>query len=220
MKYDIIGEDWGQQGGEDTFKNGFLYSGIEGTRRTLMDSDMIGITRRVKNTSSQRVLETAAHGTKKITNWMKTRQVCELSGVIERGVMGQMAPPILQIEWEGHSMLAICWDGMIVQVECVQDQEGTRVKVWTKLKNGLFGWKLSRTGRKIKNDNGGEHCAERGPPSVKGIPKWVPATNNITKYLEIKQTNSKNESVMGNKKRKITSVGGEISLGKKVKALP
>ena len=142
--------------------------------------------------------------------------------VLERGVMGQMAPPILQIEWEGHGRLAICWDGMNVRVECVQDQEETRRsgKVWTKLKKGLFGWKLSRTGRKIKNDIGGEHCAERGPPSVKGIPKWVPATNSITKYLEIKQTNSKNESVMGNKKRKITSVGGEISLGKKVKALP
>ena len=112
---------------------------------------------------------------------------------------------------------------MNVQVECVQDQEGTlrSGKVWRKLKIGLFGWKLTRTGRKTKNDIGGEHCAERGPPSVKMIPKWVPATNSITKYLENKQTNSKIESVVGNnKKRKITSVSGEISLGKKVKALP
>ena len=93
---------------------------------------------------------------------MKTRQVCELSGVLERGVMGQMAPPILQIGWEGHSRLAICWDGMIVQVECVQDQEWTHRsgKVWTKLKNRLFGWKLSRTGQRTKNDIGGEHCAQ------------------------------------------------------------
>ena len=99
------------------------------------------------------------------------------------------------------------------QAMCVPVQNDVKNKkliVWTKLKNGLYGWRMIRTRLATKDDL--KLIPGAGTPtSTLGQTKWVPAKMGMSNISNIK-TGIRNE----NKKRKYAFDGGGHSiLGKK-----
>ena len=112
----------------------------------------------------------------------------------------------LAIEWEGIYVPAIeyegngqstvgCGDEVPVQVKCVPDQDAKEVtvskktkeikKVWTRLRNGLYGRRRQKA-KVVPKDDEQIPGAEQDPPSVSAEFKWVPANMNILNILETK----------------------------------
>ena len=87
-------------------------------------------------------------------------------------------------------------------------------KVWTKLRNGMYGWRMVRT-RLAKHTDLKLIPGAGTPTSTLGQSKWVPAQIEATKISKIKPGNA-NEM----KKRKYTfEGGGDSDLGKKSKSM-
>ena len=73
-------------------------------------------------------------------------------------------------------------------IECDEDDEdGTKLekavpvkkkKIWTRLKNGLYGWRVRRVAKRGAKTETNSHGFEQGPLSAQGL-KWVPALQNI-----------------------------------------
>ena len=82
------------------------------------------------------------------------------------------------------------------------DVKYKKQKVWTKLKNGLYGWRMIRT-RLAKKDDLKLIPGAGTPTSTLGQRKWVPAKMGISNISNINT---------GNKKRKYIFDGGGDSI--------
>ena len=201
LKYVRIDEEWGSgEKGEDA--SPFLYSGLEGVTTRGGGNKKIS--------KKALALEGAALITRnKITAWTQKVGISSSSKKCMKrkvciGVNG--VNDLLAIEWNGllaiewNSLLAIEWEGG--SSECATTNsltdttsarttttiklQLTKSKVWTKLKNGLFGWRKVGVGkRRYKSD-----LVKQGPPSVSSE-KWEPvelgSSLNITPDLRRKK---------------------------------
>ena len=101
-------------------------------------------------------------------------------------------------------------------IEC--DEDGTKLekavpvkkkKIWTRLKNGLYGWRVRQVARRGAKTALNSHEFEQGPLSAQGF-KWVPAFQNIqTSANEVKTGN-----VIRVEKTDGRGIGGGVGKGK------
>ena len=96
-------------------------------------------------------------------------------------------------------------------IECDEDDEdGTKLekavpvkkkKIWTRLKNGLYGWRVRRVAKRGAKTETNSHGFEQGPLSAQGF-KWVPALQNIqniqTSSIQFKTGNLIEKGILNN----------------------
>ena len=101
-------------------------------------------------------------------------------------------------------------------IEC--DEDGTKLekavpvkkkRIWTRLKNGLYGWRVRQVARRGAKTAPNSHEFKQEPLSTQGF-KWVPAFQNIqTSANEVKTGN-----VIRVEKRNFEQLmGGELEVG-------
>ena len=82
-------------------------------------------------------------------------------------------------------------------------------KIWTRLKNGLYGWRVRKVPRRGAKTEVNSIGFEQGPLSAKGF-KWVPALHNIQTSSNYFKTGNLNRIEKRNFEQ---LMGGELEVG-------
>ena len=233
LKYDRLGDDWGNA--EDDSQTGFLYSGLEGVRRQVMSPMPVLGKSRVRKKC--RALEVAAKDSQKITDWtgpgLRCARVdecpmpvvsaleCDTNDAIECKLELQNAGVEGQDECENE-----CEEGLQCNSRILSGSEkelssdgpagmptATKggKKVWTRLNNGLYGWRKRKVGlRRIERTlKGTDGELESSSENIE---------NTQTKTLLPAGSSIKTGKVSVNMSRKhLILMGGQISQEGKVK---
>ena len=237
MRYEQLGENWGEDEGADDITN-FLYP------------------------EYQEVLEQKNYKERKISSWAVVQSEAKVK-VKEEGTCSTLKDvsqaqsvkhpdastraiewdnfrlKTMSIEWEGNEVMQSQGEGgddirttppvkhvsaknlsdfEVVQEKCVSINEaknyernewsekfdtkckkGQRVnkKAWTRLKNGLYGWRVVKEGRRRKAQAlMTETSAEHGPPSV-GVLKWDPVVSTDEMNSSVPRTGSEKRKDWG-----------------------
>ena len=208
-KYDQVGEDWGVTGREQGIDL-FLYSGLEGVRRD--EGRAAGGGSRM--TSKEVSLKRAATMSRKLTEWVKSdeqqpQDKFETDKISENETL-EIVENMCAVS-EVDQAMCVPAHNDVRSVHAQNDARSVKQKVWTKKKNGLYGWKILRT-RLAKISDLKQTPGAGTPASALGQGKWVPANMGIS--------SNKTGNEKQNQKRKYTFEGGGDSiLGKKSKSL-
>ena len=165
LRYERMGEDWGQCEDKDQVR--FLYSGLEGVKGT-------GQLKAVKARKNKKdnELEEAAIGCQNITEWVRVRDV-------DTRVLDVVVPMKCDSECGMALRESECAEWANVgQAEYVRNMRSVKPKkVWTKLRNGLFGWRVEKVGR--------QRLKESVNQSEVGLESSSAVKNIFTKKLNI-----------------------------------
>ena len=190
-KYDLIGEDWGVAEQEHSI-NPFLYSGLEGVRR---DG---GGKARGSSRNKSKSLERVAASSRKITDWVrtdqKTQEIDQAESADNSEEAKEVDEPMCVNDDEGsmNDKNAKNGDeGSMNTKNAKNGDEGSmnaknvvgskKHKVWTKLKNGMYGWRVVRT--RLAKHNDQKLIPGAGTPiSTSGQRKWVPAQWRLLRF--------------------------------------
>ena len=163
-KYQLLEKDWGMSG-EETHNN-FLYSGLEGVRR-IEEVDRNPSYKR--KSGKDRSLERAAKDNHKLSEWILKQDVNMMNNMeglsndpFSTGEYMVQAECVKNLDVGGkavsHEVCAENNDNENSENSVIEsvDTKTTSIesknvnkkktKVWTKLQNGLFGWRVIRTG--------------------------------------------------------------------------
>ena len=178
--------------GADDKKSNFLYSGLEGVRN-IGDGGEIEMKKKKMCTALQKPVEKS----KQLTDWLKKvpeHSACDPPSRT-KGV-GNIAVDLAEHKYE--EKLEIEYFGGVenykdktLTMKYSDQPKPQKKKVWTQLKNGLYGWRISRPLNTNQVNSQTRNLTERGPQSARA------------------ELYSKHES-NPNLKRKL-SLGGEIS---------
>ena len=180
-KYGTLGEDWGSVG-IDQETTGFLYSGLEGVKR---QPETVKKKRNVSTVNEN-------NRSRKITEWTRVYEQSPPRN-LDKQDHHQLA-----IEWAGQHLLAIEWWGggdknssphevkkkSVAQVKCVLvhtvNQKDTKTKkikkkAWTRLKTGLYGWRIVRNGPPVLSQKLENLSVSLDSTLGEQKTKWVPA---------------------------------------------
>ena len=177
-------EDWGSIGVSRDDSISFLYSGIEGVRKK---TGPLGGTPKSRTVRTEFV--EAATKNMKITSWAQPveneKDVGQRGPLPLPGALRELAPVELraiELDVKRLGILPIEWGGG-VYVKNVDDvkncakNDGSEMvvkkkKVWTKLNNGLFGWRVKVVAKR-RSKNTTLYESEQKPPSARakgGVP--------------------------------------------------
>ena len=155
-KYQLLEEDWGMSGEES--HNNFLYSGLEGVRR-LEELDRNPSSKR--KSGKYKALEIAAKDNHKLSEWIVKKNMNMVNDVkglskdpFSTGECMVQAECVINLDVVGKDVShEVCAEDINNENSVIKsvdsknvDEKKTKTKAWTKLRNGLFGWRVIRTG--------------------------------------------------------------------------